>query len=84
MKNTDNLVKQCMDAYMVSSVSKLAEVTEIPYTTLNTWDNDGPSKIGALLLKSLIENVEMKKNVKLLIQAEALKASAIQDLQKLF
>lgn len=84
MSKKNELVQQCMDSYMVSSVSKLAELTEIPYTTLNEWENKGPSNIGALLLKALIENVEMKKNVKMLVQAEEIKASALEELKKLF
>ena len=50
-----------MNAYGVTSVSKLSKVIEIPYTTLNTWENDGPLKIGKMLLESLLENIEMKR-----------------------
>jgi hypothetical protein len=82
-KNTDNLVRQCVEAYEVNSANKLSEITEIPYTTLNAWENDGPSKIGKLLLEALINNIEMKKNVKLLLQAEEMKAIATQGLRNL-
>jgi hypothetical protein len=82
-KASKNLVHHCMEAYGVNSVNKLSEITEIPYSTLNAWENDGPSKIGTLLLTALIENIEMKKNVRALIEAEDIKATALRDLKKI-
>lgn len=73
----DILVQKCMDAYGVKTVSALAERTGIPYTTLNPWNIKGPSRIGTLLLTSLIENHELRKSVEEVIKAEEMRSEAI-------
>jgi hypothetical protein len=76
------LVQECMEAYGVDSPNKLAKIIGIPYTTLNPWNSEkGPSQMGEVLLKTLIENALLKKHAAALVNAEDKKQHALQHLK---
>lgn len=71
------LVQECIELYGLKTVKDLAEKTGIPYTTLNPWNNKGPSQIGELLLKSLIDNARLRQSINVIIEADEARAEAI-------
>lgn len=79
--DNDALVQKCMDIYGVKTVAALAERTNIPYTTLNPWNIKGPSRIGTLLLNSLIENYELRKSAEEMIKAETVRIESIERIK---
>lgn len=77
MNKNNHLIQECMDLYRVKTVKDLAEKSGIPYTTLNPWNNKGPSQIGELLLNALIDNAKLRQSINVIIEADEAKAEAI-------
>lgn len=71
------LVEQCMNYYNVKAVKGLALSTGIPYSTLNKWNNEGPSQIGELLLSALIKNKQLTECLSDIIYTEEKKTAAL-------
>ena len=77
MSKNHSLVQECIELYGLKTVKDLAEKTGIPYTTLNPWNNKGPSQIGELLLNALIDNAKLRQSINVIIEADEARAEAI-------
>lgn len=79
MKQTSNLVDECVEIYGASSTKALAPMIGVKYTTLQKWKNEGAGDIGTTLLNMAIENKKLKDAMRLIAQAEIAKNNLIAE-----